>query len=308
VPLFIPYHEIPGRDDKWLEEQKRQLGELKFNQEVLCNFLGSSATLIGSDAIAKMSIIDPIHSYDGLDIFLEPEPHAVYVMTVDTAKGVGGDFSAFTVVDISTIPYRIAAKYKNNAISPLLYPNVINEVGKKYNDAFCLIELNVNEQVAYILHTELEYDNILFSVKEKSSQTITSGFASKSMRPGIVMDRKVKRIGCHNLKSLIETGKLLITDADTISEISTFIEKRGSFEADEGYHDELVMTLVMFAWLITTRYFKEINSVDLRKALYEAKMKQIEEDMVPFGIIDTGLPPPAIVEMSDFDKFFYDND
>jgi len=308
VPLFIPYHEIPGRDEAWLEEQKRQLGELKFNQEVLCNFLGSSATLIGADAISKMSVIDPIHSFDGLDIFKEPDPTGIYVMTVDTAKGVGGDYSAFTVIDIATIPYRIAAKYKNNEISPLLYPNIINEVGKKYNNAFCLIELNVNEQVAYILHTELEYDNILFSVKEKSSQTITSGFASKSMRPGIVMDRKVKRIGCHNLKSLIDTGKLLITDADIISEISTFIEKRGSFEADEGYHDDLVMTLVMFAWLITTRYFKEINSIDLRKALYEAKMKQIEEDMVPFGIIDTGMPPPPITEMNDFDKFLYDND
>jgi hypothetical protein len=310
VPLFIPYYEIPGRDEKWLEEQKRQLGEVKFNQEVLCKFLGSSSTLIGADAISKMSIMNPIHSYDGLDVYEEPISNCMYMMTVDTAKGVGGDYSAFTVFDTTTVPYKIAAKYKNNTISPLLYPNIIHEICKKYNNAYCLIELNVNEQVAYILHSELEYENVLFSIKEKSSQTITSGFANKSMRPGIIMDRKVKRIGCHNLKSLIETGKLLITDSDMISEISTFIEKRGSFEADDGYHDDLVMTLVMFAWLASTRYFKEINNVDLRKALYEAKMQQIEDEMMPFGIVDNGLPPSAVVDVSydQFDRFMLNID
>lgn len=309
IPMFIPYNEIPGRDEKWLEEQKRQLGELKFNQEIMCNFLGSSSTLVNAEAISKMSIVNPIYSNgEGLDIFEQPVPGCAYVVTVDTAKGVGGDFSAFCVFDITNIPYKIVAKYKNNTVSPLLYPNIINEVCKIYNDAYCLIELNVNEQVAYILHTELEYENILFSVKEKSSQTITSGFSSKSMRPGIVMDKKIKRIGCHNLKSFVETGKLLITDADVISELSTFIERRGSFEADEGYHDDLVMTLVMFAWLITTNYFKQINSVDVRKALYEQKMRQIEEDVVPFGIIDNGMPPEALVITSEFDKFLMDID
>jgi hypothetical protein len=308
VPLFIPYHEIPGRDDNWLQEQKRQLGELKFNQEVLCSFLGSSSTLISGEAISRMSIVHPIFSnQDGLDIYEEPEPEHVYVTTVDTAKGVGGDASAFCIIDITNIPYKIVVKYKSNEVAPLLLPNIIYEVSKKYNDSYVLIELNVNEQVAHILHYELEYDNVVWTMKEKGMQTISAGF-KKQMKPGVVMDKKVKRIGCHNLKTIVENGKLLITDADIISEFSTFIEKRGSYEADEGYHDDLIMSLVLFAWLITTRYFKEINTFDLRKALYEAKIKQIEEDLVPFGIVDYGMPPPAIVETSEFDKFLLNLD
>ncbi len=308
VPLFIPYYEIPGRDDKWLEEQKRQLGELKFNQEVLCNFLGSSLTLISGEAISKMSITPPIYSNsEGLDIFENVDPTHVYVTCVDAAKGVGGDASAFCVIDITTIPYKIVAKFKSNEISPLLLPNIIYQVSKTYNDSYVLIELNTNEQVPHILHYELEYDNVVWTMKDKGMQTVSAGF-KKQMKPGVTMDKKVKRIGCHNLKSLIETGKFLITDADIISELSTFIEKRGSFEADEGYHDDLVMSLVLFAWLITTRYFKEINTVDLRKALYEEKMRQIEEDMLPFGIVDNGLPPPEIVETSEFEKFLLSMD
>jgi len=308
VPLFIPYYEIPGRDDKWLEEQKRQLGELKFNQEVLCNFLGSSLTLVSGEAISKMSITHPIYSNgQGLDIYENVDPTHIYVTCVDTAKGVGGDASAFCIIDITTVPYKIVAKYKSNEVSPLLLPNIIYEVSKAYNDSYVLVELNTNEQVPHILHYELEYDNVVWTMKDKGMQTISAGF-KKQMKPGVTMDKKVKRIGCHNLKSLIETQKLLITDADIISELSTFIEKRGSFEADEGYHDDLVMSLVIFAWLITTKYFKEINTVDLRKALYEEKMRQIEEDMLPFGIVDNGLPPPDVVETAEFDKFLLNMD
>lgn len=268
-----------------------------------CNFLGSSLTLISGEAISRMSVVHPIYSNgQGLDIYENVLSDHIYVTCVDTAKGVGGDSSAFCIIDITTVPYKIAVKYKSNEISPLLLPNIIYEVSKKYNDSFVLIELNTNEQVPHILHYELEYDNVVWTMKDKGMQTISAGF-KKQMKPGVIMDKKVKRIGCHNLKSLVETGKLLITDVDIISEFSTFIEKRGSFEADEGYHDDLVMSLVIFAWLITTRYFKEINTVDLRKALYEEKMRQIEEDMLPFGIIDTGGPPPEIVETSEFDKF-----
>lgn len=303
VPLFIPYYEIPGRDQAWLDEQKRQLGELKFNQEVLCKFLGSSATLISADIIAQMSIVNPIYVYENLFIYEEPEKDRMYVATVDTAKGVGGDYSVMTIFDTTSIPYKIVAKYRDNRISPLLFPTIINEVCTKYNNAYVLIEINVNEQIAYIMHNEIEYDNILWVIKEKSSQIITSGFSGKSMRPGVTMDRKVKRIGCQNLKSMIEEKKLLITDADAISEISTFIEKRGSYEADEGYHDDVVMTLVIFSWLASSSYFKEISNVDLRKALYEAKMKQIEDEMVPFGLIDNGLPDDPVVTVDDFDAY-----
>ena len=288
VPLFIPYWEIPGRDEKWAEEQKAMLGELKYNQEVACKFLGSSLTLVAADVIAQMSIDPTIYQKEGLDVYVRPSAGHIYCLIADVAKGVGGDHSAFQVIDITETPYRIVAKYRNNEISPLLYPNVIHKVAKEYNDAYVLIETNVSEQVPYILHAELEYENILMVNASSTGQYIGGGFGGGKNRLGVNTDKRVKRIGCHNFKSMVEEKKLLINDADTISEISTFIEKKGSYEADEGYHDDLVMPLVLFGWLTTQPYFKELNNVDLRKVMYEKKIQAIEDELTPFGFYDDG--------------------
>jgi hypothetical protein len=212
----------------------------------------------------------------------------VYAMIVDVSKGVGGDYSAFTVIDITETPYRVVAKYKNNTISPLLFPNVIYKVGMEYNGANILIEGNVGEQVGYILYNELEYENILFINRSVTGQTITGGFGSGKSQVGIITDKKVKRIGCSSLKMLIEESKLLIPDADIISELSTFIEVKGSFAADNGYHDDLVMTLVLFGWLVTQPYFKELNNVDLRHMIYQNQIRQIEDELTPFGFYNDG--------------------
>lgn len=290
VPLFIPYWEIPGRDEHWAEEQRKMLGDLKFNQEVLCNFLGSSLTLIRSDVIAKMPVEQPIHQKDGLDVYTRPQKNHTYCMVVDIAEGVGGDYSTFQVLDITESPYRVVAKFKRNDITPLLFPNVIFKVATEYNNAFVLIEINVSDQVAQILHQELEYENILMVNRSNGSQTIGGGFGGGKSYLGVSTDKRVKRVGCHNFKALVEEDKLLITDPDTISEISTFIEKRGSYEADEGYHDDLVMPLVLFGWLTTQSYFKELNNINMRKIMYEKQMKAIEEDLTPFGFYDDGKP------------------
>ena len=201
IPLFIPYWKIPGRDEAWAETQRRQLGELKFNQEVLCKFLGSSLTLINADYIAKMSIGQMAYSKDGLDIYEKPKKGHTYVMVADTAKGVGGDYSAFTIIDITEVPYRLIGKYRNNIISPLLYPNVIFEVGKQYNYAYVLVEVNSSEQVPHILYQELEYENILFVNRTTGSQVVSGGFGGGKTQLGVNTDKKVKRIGCHNFKS-----------------------------------------------------------------------------------------------------------
>ena len=299
--LFIPYWKIPGRDAKWAEEQKRLLGELKYNQEVLCTFLGSALTLIRGDTIGQMSFINPIMQDEGLDIYEYPikgerdetgklsvKPHA-YVICADTAKGVGGDYSAFTIVDVTEVPYKLVGKYRNNNIPPMLYPSIIHKLARQYNDAYILTEINSSEQVAHILYAELEYENIVFVQRDSKGQRITGGFAGAGKTQlGVNTDRRVKRVGCFNFKSLVEEQKLLIFDADVISEISTFIEKKGSYEADEGYHDDLVMCLVLFSWLVTNPYFKELTDVNLREALYQNKIKQIEEEMLPLGFIDDG--------------------
>ena len=295
VPLFIPYWKIPGRDEKWAEEQKRQLGELKFNQEVLCAFLGSSLTLIRSDVIAKLSPSAYKYSKDGLDVIEEPIKGHTYVMICDTAKGVGGDYSAFSVIDITEVPYKQVAKYRDNKISPLLYPNIIHKVANDYNQAYVLIEANSSEQVPTILYSEMEYENILFVNRTASGQVISGGFGGGKAQLGVVTDKKVKRIGCMNFKSLVEENKLLVQDIDTIAEISTFIERKGSYAADEGYHDDLVMPLVLFGWLVTNPYFKELNDVNIRQVMYEQHIKQIEEELTPFGIISDAVSDDPVI-------------
>ena len=290
VPLHIPYDKIPGRDEKWANEQKATLGDLKFNQEVLCRFLGSSLTLISADTIGRMSPKPYLYSKEGLDVIETPEKNNVYCLVADTAKGVAGDYSAFTVIDITKAPYKVVAKYRDNKISPLLYPNIIYKVASDYNSAYVLIEINSSEQVPMILHNEMEYENLLMVTRHASKgQFINGGFGYGKSQMGVSTDRKVKRIGCHNLKSLIEENKLLIFDADIISEISTFIEQRGSYSADEGYHDDLMMTLVLFAWLTTNSYFKELNNINLREVMYKNQMERIEQEMTPFGFVNDGV-------------------
>jgi len=291
VPMFIPYDKIPGRDQKWADEQQAMLGELKFNQEVLCRFLGSSNTLINPDTIGRMSVKPYIYSNEGLDIFVEPEEDHVYMLVADTSRGVGGDYSAFTVIDITAYPYSIVAKYRSNKISPLLFPNIIYKVAKDYHRAYCLVEINDNgQQVADTLYMDLEYENVFFvGSNSKSGQYLSGGF-SPGATLGVRTTKQVKRLGCTSFKSLVEGTKLLIHDPDIINEISTFIEVRGTHKADEGYFDDLVMTLVLFSWATNEPFFKDLTDSNLRKALYEEQFKQIEENLTPFGIIDNGIP------------------
>ena len=283
----VEYWEHPLHDKEWADKQKQLLGEIKYNQEVLMHFLGSSYTLIAADVMSKMKPISYLYSHNGLDVIEYPIQFHSYVMIVDTSKGVGGDYSAFTVIDVTQLPYKVVAKYRDNNISPLLYPNVIYKVATDYNEAFVLMEINSSEQVSYILHADLEYENILAVGRNTKGQMISGGFGGTT-RLGINTDKKIKRIGCNNLKTLVEENKLLVYDVDIISEFSTFIESRGSYAADDGYHDDLVMTLVLFAWLTTDPYFTAITNIDMRKSIFEDRLKLIEEQMTPTGWVTDG--------------------
>jgi hypothetical protein len=290
ISHFIPYWEIPGRDEAWAEEQRRTLGEVKFNQEVLCEFLGSSNTLISGRILAQMSSMDPVYYNEmGLSIYEEPQKDKIYVVIVDVARGVGGDYSAFSIVDVTEMPYVLVGKFKNNTIAPMLFPNVIHKTAKDYNNAMVLIETNdIGGQIADILYAELEYENILSTIKENNQTYISPGF-SKSTTLGVRTTKSVKRQGCFAIKSLLEEKKLNIFDADVIHEFSTFIEKNGTYVADEGEHDDLVMTLVLFGWLTTNQYFRELTDVNVRERVYKQQMLQIEDELTPFGFVDTGL-------------------
>lgn len=308
VPIEVKYQQHPRRDQAWANDQLATLGELKFNQEVLCAFLGSSNTLIRADIVAAMPISVPIYkNEDGLMIYekaIKKDPNLLpdsyqgnretdgkahsYVIIVDTAKGTGGDYSAFSVIDISASPYKVVAKYRNNSIAPLLYPSVIHKLARDYNDAWVLFEINASEQVPHIMYYDLEYENMLFVSRGKEGQSISSGFGGKSYALGVTTDKKVKRIGCSNLKALIEEGQLFIPDADTISELSTFVQKKDSWAADDGYHDDMVITLVLFAWLTTQSYFKDLTDIDMRKIIYQSRIDIIEAEALPVGMFTDG--------------------
>jgi len=282
VNHFIHYTEIPGRDEAWAEEQFKLLGELKFNQEVLCEFLGSSNTLINAKTIGNLSSIDPVYQNSGLDIYNEPKENRFYAITVDTARGIGGDYSAFVVFDITEMPYTVVAKYKDNKIAPMLYPNVISKVGEDYNNAYVLVETNdIGQQVVELLHEEIEYDNLFSTVTEKGRQYVSPGFG-RSTKLGVTTSRQVKRQGCFSFKSLMEEQKLLCFDADIIHEMSTFVEKGNTYQADEGYNDDLIMCMVLFGWLTNMPFFKELTDINSREELYNHQMKQIKSNLTPF--------------------------
>ncbi len=299
VPIEVHYSQVPGRDDKWRQETIKNTSETQFNQEFLCEFIGSTHTLIHPSKLRTMVFKKPTFSRNGIDVYEQPMKKANYCMVVDTSQGKGQDYSAFSVFDISQIPYRQVAKYRDNTISPMLYPNIIYQVGMKYNTAFTLLEINdMGSQVAEALHYDLEYENVLItSMKGRAGQQIGGGFG-KNIQLGIRTSKQLKRIGCATLKEMIETDKLIIPDFDTIAELTTFASKHNSYEAEEGSHDDLAMTLVIFAWLVQQRYFKDMTDLDLRQKMYEDYEKQFEQDMLPFGIIDDGREEETYTDSS----------
>lgn len=305
----VDYWEHPKRDQKWADEQRRLLGDVKFNQEVLCAFLGSSNTLIAADAIARLSPKSYSFSKNCLDIVDAPEKDHLYFVSVDTSRGVEREYSAFTVIDCTTYPFKVVAKFRDNKISPLLYPDIIVKVAKDYNNAFVLVEINdIGQQVADLIHNELEYDNMIWvSHDQKYGQFLSS--SGKNATLGVRTTKQIKRIGCSTFKSLVEENKLLIFDEDIISEISTFIEKRGSFEHDEGYTDDLVMSLVIFSWASNDPLFKDLMDSNNRKALYNQQIQKIEEELTPFGFLEDLEDPEFEVADGDLwltDKFHKD--
>ena len=290
-PLEVHWSAVPGRDAKWKEETIRNTSERQFTQEFECEFLGSVDTLIAPSKLRNMVYNDPIQRNKGLDVYEEPKPDHQYLMTVDVARGTGKDYSAFVVFDITSFPYKIVAKYRNNEIKPMLFPNIIDRIGKAYNKSFILVEVNdIGEQVSSMLQFDLEYDNLLMcAMRGRAGQMVGQGFSGKKSQLGIKMSKTVKQVGCSNLKTVIEDDKLLINDYDIISELTTFIQKNQTFVAEDGCHDDLAMCLVIFSWLIVQPYFKEMTDNDIRKRIYEDQRDQIEQDMAPFGFVSDGL-------------------
>jgi len=294
----VHWSQVPGRDAEWKEQTIRNTSEQQFRVEFECEFLGSVDTLISASKLRMMAYDDPLNANKGLDVYEDPIPEHNYTITVDVARGIDGDYSAFTVFDTTTIPYKLVAKYRNNTIKPLIFPDIIVEVAKGYNEAYILIEVNdVGAQVADIVQYDLEYENLLMAaMRGRAGQVVGQGFSGGKVQLGVKMSTTVKKVGCSNLKGLIEDDKIIINDYDTIAELTTFIQKGQSWQAEEGCHDDLAMCLVMFAWLSVQDYFKELHDNDVRKRMYEEQREAIDADMAPFGFIVDGQEDESFVD------------
>ena len=308
IPTEVHWSEVPGRDEAWKEQTIRNTSEAQFRVEFECEFLGSVDTLIAPAILKTMVYEDPIQSNAGLDIFERPREEHNYLMTVDVARGIGNDYSAFLVFDITEFPYKVVAKYRNNEIKPMLFPSIIFDIAKTYHSCFILCEVNdIGDQVANILHFDLEYDNMLMaSMRGRAGQVVGHGFSGKKSQMGVRMTSAVKKLGCSNLKTLVEDHKILTVDYDIISELTTFVQRKQSFEAEEGCNDDLAMCLVIFAWLVAQDYFKEMTDQDVRKKIYEEQKNQIEQDMAPFGFLSDGITDEGTFVDSEGDRWYTD--
>jgi len=307
IPTDVHWSEVPGRDEVWREQTIANTSEQQFKVEFECEFLGSVNTLISPAKLRNMIYDSPIQKNAGLDIYENPIKDRNYIITVDVARGMGNDYSAFIVFDVTQFPYKVVAKYRNNEIKPMLFPNVILDVAKGYNNAYLLVEVNdIGDQVASILQYDLEYENLLMaSMRGRAGQVVGQGFSGKKTQLGVRTTAAVKKLGCSNLKTMLEDDKLTTCDYEIISELTTFSQKHNSFEAEEGCNDDLAMCLVLFAWLVAQDYFKEMTDNDIRKRIYEEQKNQIEQDMAPFGFIQTGLDDESFID-KDGERWYAD--
>jgi hypothetical protein len=301
VPVEVHWSMVPGRDQKWKEETIRNTSEEQFRVEFETEFIGSSATLVSGVKLRSLAFFNPIHSEEGLDVYEQPKPNRLYICTVDCSEGVDRDYSTINVLDVSEVPYRQVAKYRNNKLPLLFFPTIIYSLAKRYNEAYVLIETNnVGQQVVDILHYDLEYENVYkIDHHHIKGQTISGGF-KRSANFGVKTTKTVKKIGCANLKTLVENDKLIINDFDTIAELNTFVRQKDSYAAEEGNNDDLVMGLVLFSWLSAQSYFKEATNIDIRKVLLEEYDMLGEEQLLPVGIIDDGREEPIRDSSGEF--------
>jgi|TARA_B110000037_G_scaffold42842_1_gene52860 hypothetical protein len=302
VPIEVHWSEVPGRDEKWKAMTIKNTSAEQFRQEFDTEFLGSTNTLINFTKLKNMPYKTPRQSLENgtVKIYEKAKKNHIYFMTVDVSRGKGMDYSTFSIFDCTDVPYKQVVTFRSNEIPPMVFPTVINRMSDLYNEALILVEINdVGQQVSDILYHDLENVNLIsISSDNRKGQTISGGFGGQNKSLGIRTTKATKKIGCMNLKSLIEEDKLYIRDFETINELTTFVQKGPKFEAEKGRHDDLVDTLILFSWMATDPYFKAMCDVDIRKEIYNERMRHLEEDMLPFGFIQSGMEGENFVDDS----------
>lgn len=286
IYIEVPWQRVPGRDDKWKKEtlEGMDFDTQKFSQEFECNFLGSSGTLIEGSKLKNLVSRNPVGETQFMRVYEQPEKDHVYACIVDVSRGKGLDYSAFHIIDVTSMPYKQACIYRDNTITPIDYAEIIYRTIKRYNDAYTLIEVNdIGEQVAEVLHYEFEVETLMFTESAgRSGKRISTGF-SKNSDKGVRTTKSVKSVGCNMLKMLIEQDQLIINDFQTINELSTFSRRGVSYEAESGCHDDLVMGLVLFAWMTDQLFFREITDINTLDKLRSRNEEELMESLLPIG-------------------------
>jgi hypothetical protein len=313
-PIEIVWNEVPGRDQNFKKTTIKNTSEEQWMQEFECEFLGSQNTLINPTKLRQLIFHEPLKFDNYLKIFKEPELRHSYLMIADVSRGVGHDASAFVVLDVTKTPYHVVATYKNDSISPLMYPELLTRVARNYNDSYILVEINdIGQQVADIIQLELEYENLLMTtMRGRSGQTLGGGFGG-NVSYGVRTTKSVKKIGCSNLKDLIESDQVVVNDIGIIVELSNFVSRAGSYGADDGQHDDLAMCLVLFGWVARQEFFKQLTDTDFRDQLKQERLQLLEDDLLPFGIKydaadeynSDGVIQGRGLEVEDIDPLFW---
>jgi len=307
VPIEVHWSEVPGRDEEWKEMTIRNTSKEQFQQEFECEFLGSVDTLISPIKIKATPYMTPITSSGNLDVFENPINGRNYVCTVDVARGVERDYSAFLIFDVTQMPYKIVAKYKSNEVKPILFPHIISKACTGYNKCEILVETNdIGQQIGESLNYELEYSNLLMTTQRgRAGQILGAGYSGRGSGFGVRMTKQIKKIGCSNIKTLIEGDKVIINDFNIIEEMSTYSRRGNSWKAEDGCNDDLMTCLVLFGWLSNQAFFKELTNTNARQQLYEEQEKLIEQDMAPFGFVDDGIPDWEKPETDEYGTVWY---
>ena len=291
----INWYDVPGRDEEWKEQTIANTSEAQFEQEYGNSFLGTGNTLVNSNTLLGLKAVEPDWNKDGVNVYERPKEGHEYICTVDVSQGRGLDYSTFTIIDVTEKPFKQVCTYRDNTLSPMLYPDLLNKYCRPYNEALIIIENNAEGgMVATQLHYDIEYPNVFVQGMTKADDI------------GVTMSRKIKRIGCSTMKELLEENRLLVKDRATITELMTFINKGPSFEADKGYNDDMVMNLVLFSWFITTDYFYNLTDKKVKDLLYSEQQKLIEDDLLPPGVFGTDKQEESFVDKAG-DRWYLDN-
>tara|TARA_Y100000004_G_scaffold19283_1_gene19825 strand:+ start:3594 stop:5177 length:1584 start_codon:yes stop_codon:yes gene_type:complete len=294
-PFTINWYDVPGRDEAWKQQTIANTSEAQFEQEYGNSFLGTGNTLVNSNTLLGLKALEADWTKDEVRVYERPKEGREYICTVDVSKGRGLDYSTFSIFDVTESPFKQVCTYRDNSVSPMLYPDLLNKYCRPYNDALIIIENNAEGgMVATQLHYDIEYPNVFVQGMTKADDI------------GVTMSRRIKRIGCSTMKELLEENRLIVVDRHTITELMTFVNKGSSFEADKGYHDDMVMNLVLFSWFITTDYFTSLTDKQVKDLLYSEQQKLIEDDILPVGVFGHDHKEETFVD-KEGDRWYIDN-